>query len=271
MKLFMRRAAAFLRRDVIEALSYKLPVLFAFVGMAGQVLTFFFIAKVVGSGVNAPLESYGGDYFAFVLVGIAFAGYQGAALNSLSRAINQEQGFGTLEAILITGTPLSTMLFSASLWSMLYTTGRVLVTLAFGVFFLRADLSGANPVAAAVVVLMMVAALTGFALFAAGFLLVFKRSGPVSMIFNGLSVLLAGVYFPVSVLPEALQAGARCLPLTHALEALRRAILSGAGVSDLTSELAILAAFAVILIPLGTLFLSWSLRRAKDDGSLTFI
>ena len=104
----------------------------------------------------------------------------------------------------------------------------------------------------------------------AAFLLVYKRGSPVNAFLNGASRLLAGVYFPVTVLPEPVQAAAAWLPLTHGLEALRRAVLLGQGVGEIGRELGLLALFALILTPAGLYCLRRAERRAKIEGSLAF-
>ena len=46
----------------------------------------------VRTGGRAILSAYGGDYFAFVLIGVAFAAYHKiAGLNSLFQSLRQEQ------------------------------------------------------------------------------------------------------------------------------------------------------------------------------------
>lgn len=259
-----------MKRDLIEKLSYKAPFLFDFLRVAANLLTFFFIGKIFGAGASNFMMGYGGEYFPFVLVGIAFAGYQSAALNSLSGALGSEQGNGTLEAILITPTSLSTVMLAGAFWSLLFTTVRVGAILLMGTVILGADLSAVDPVAALLTVFLTITSLSGLAMISAGFLLAFKKGGPLNMILNGVSRLLAGVYFPVAVLPEWFQGFARFIPLTYSLEALRKTFLNGAGAGELGSEFLALSLFTLFLIPPGIAFLRWSVRKAKDEGSLAF-
>jgi ABC-2 type transport system permease protein len=71
------------------------------------------------------------------------------------------------------------------------------------------------------------------------------------------------------VLPPWLQSAGRLLPLTHALEALRLALLTGAGPAALAPSLGALALFACLLTPAGLGLFVYALRRARVDGSLT--
>jgi ABC-2 type transport system permease protein len=80
---------------------------------------------------------------------------------------------------------------------------------------------------------------------------------------------LGGVYYPVNVLPSWLNVIGQLLPLTHALELLRRSLLNGEGFAQLGGELAILAGLTLVLLPLGLLACQLAIRVARTDGSLS--
>ncbi len=52
------------------------------IGVFFSVLTFFFIAKLFGKAAAPHLQEYGGDYFPFVLIGIAFSTFLGVGLGT---------------------------------------------------------------------------------------------------------------------------------------------------------------------------------------------
>jgi len=51
--------------------SYKLNFLLQLVGIFISTLLFFFLSKLFERGMSDYLQPYGGDYFAFVIIGIA--------------------------------------------------------------------------------------------------------------------------------------------------------------------------------------------------------
>jgi ABC-2 type transport system permease protein len=104
---------------------------------------------------------------------------------------------------------------------------------------------------------------------AAGFIVVFKRGNPVTWLVANLATLLGGVYYPVSVLPTWLQSVARLLPITYALDAMRGALLDGAGWGELAPDLLALVAFCLVLFPVAQLVFRAAVRKARIDGSLT--
>jgi ABC-2 type transport system permease protein len=73
----------------------------------------------------------------------------------------------------------------------------------------------------------------------------------------------------VTVLPSWLRGVGRLLPLTHALHALRGALLVGASPAALGDSLVALFGFAAVLGPLGAAVFVLALRRARADGSLS--
>ena len=103
----------------------------------------------------------------------------------------------------------------------------------------------------------------------AGFLLVFKRGDPVTLSWVSLSALLGGLYFPLQVLPQWVQTVAQFLPFTHALEGLRQAVLNGKGLAELSTQVAILGVFALVLLPFSLAFFAWTVRQAKRLGTLS--
>jgi uncharacterized phage infection (PIP) family protein YhgE len=76
--------------------------------------------------------------------------------------------------------------------------------------------------------------------------------------------------FPIQTLPRPLELLARAVPLTYAIDGTRRALLEGQGVTAMASTLAVLAGFSVVLLPLALAALALSLRRARQDGTLSF-
>ncbi len=95
-----------------------------------------------------------------------------------------------------------------------------------------------------------------------------KRGDPIAWAVDALTFLVSGILYPVEVLPHSLHTVAALVPATHALAALRRALLQGASFRELAGELSWLTAFAAVLLPLSALVLRWALRKAARDGSL---
>jgi len=264
----MAVATAFLKRDLSQALSYRLSFLLQFVSIFMSVAIFYFLSRLFGNAVAPQLAAYGGDYFSFVLIGLAFTGFMGLSLSSFAQSIREGQMMGTLEIMLLSPTRLSAILLSSSLWSYLLTTLRVVVYLSLGVLVFGVSLGQANFVSALVVMVLSIVSFSGIGILSAALVLVVKKGDPIAWLFGGASSLLAGVYYPISVLPDWLEPLSRFLPLTYALDAMRLAMLKGSSLYELRFDILALLGFTIVLTPLAFLVFRKALKRAKMDGSL---
>ncbi len=264
-----RIASAFLRRDFLEESSYRFAFVLQILNILFSVSLFYFISLLVGDAAEPYLSEYGGDYFSFVLIGIAFSGYFGVGLSSFSNRLRQAQITGTLEAMLSTPTRLSHIIISSSLWEYFITTLRVLVYLGVGVILLGVNLSHGNYLGATLILLLTIITFSSLGIISASFVMVLKRGDPVAWAFNAVSTLLGGVYYPITILPGWLQIIARLIPVTYALEGMRLALLQGATIEELAPYIAALLVFSVILLPSSLLVFRYAVARAKVEGSLT--
>ncbi len=265
-----RKVAAFFVRDLLWDLSYPLNFFWRGGSIFFSLVTFYFLGHLVTGTAAGHLAAYGGGgYFPFVLVGLALAGFQGVALTSISTAIQYGMYTGTLEAMLVTPTSLSTIVFSSVLYQFVTALLSILLYLVFGVLLFGFPLAQADFLSAIVVLVLALLAHLPLGIFSASFLLIFKRGDPITSLVGHLSALLAGVYFPLSVLPGWLQTVSFFLPFTHALEGLRQAVLNGRNLLELSTQIMVLAIFAAVLLPLSLAVFSYSIYQAKRLGTLS--
>jgi ABC-2 type transport system permease protein len=266
----IRVSLAFLKRDFLVAASYRASFLMDFVSIGARVATFFFIAKMFGASSAPFMSEFGGDYFPFVLIGLAFGDYFRAAMDGLSGSISAEQSEGTIEVLLLSPRPFSAILLASSLGDFVIISLRVLAYILAGSLLFGFSLGNANLASFFVSLVLTILSFSALGIFSAAFLLVFKRGDPVNFAISGLSRLLGGVYFPVAVLPGWLHGLSSLIPMTHALSALRKSILMGSGISEIYPELAALSIFAAVLLPASVLCFNLALKRTKLNGSLLF-
>jgi ABC-2 type transport system permease protein len=264
----MAVARAFLKRDFSLNLSYRLSFLMQFTGIFISIAMFYFLSQLFGTALIPQLEQYGGDYFSFVLIGLAFSGYVSLSLSSFAQRIREGQMMGTLEIVLLSPTRLSFILLSSSLWPYLLTTFRVMIYLVIGVLVFGVSLSQANILTAIVILILSIASFSGIGILSAAIVLIVKKGDPVAWALGGISSLLAGVYYPVTVLPDWLEPVSRFIPLTYALDAMRLAMLKGSSLYDVRVDVLYLLAFTLVLTPLAFFVFQKALKRAKKEGSL---
>lgn len=264
----MKRAFAFLARDFYIELSYRFSFLLQLVQVFIGVFMFYFISRLLGPAAASRLQAYGGDYFAFVIIGMALSSYFGIGLASFAQTLREAQTTGTLEAMLMTPTRVSTVIIGSALWTYAFTTLRVFLYLGVGTL-LGLSLAHANAGLAVVTLTVSIVTFSAIGILAASFIMVLKRGDPITGLVGVGTSLIAGVYYPVEVLPQPLQVLAQFVPVTYALHALRLALLQGASWREVTPDLLALTGFAVVLVPLSLYAFRLAVNRARIDGSLT--
>jgi len=103
----------------------------------------------------------------------------------------------------------------------------------------------------------------------AAFIVLSKRGDPFTPMITQTTNFLAGALFPIAVLPVFLQGVAHLLPMFYALQVLRGGLINGESVADVSGDLLILLAFAVVLLPLSLHMLKRALRVARVTGTLS--
>jgi len=267
----LRKAFAFFERDLAIARSYRmafaLEILEAFFGVA----TFYYLSRFVSSDQLARALPKGSDYFTFALVGFAFFDYLTVSLSAFDNSIMEARQNGTLEAMLVTETPLTMILVASAAYPFVLLALRTVIYLAWGAMLFHFPIQGANWLGAVTILVVSILAFAGLGIISTSYLLLFKRGNPARWLIVGASSLLGGIMYPVSVLPVPLQWLARLIPVTYSLEGMRQALLAGAGFAELWPSVRALLLFSVVLLPLSSVIFAWALRQTKITGTLTHL
>ena len=261
----LRAMLAFLRKDLLEEMSYRT----AFVMQLGGIFFTVSLWYLIANFVKPPEGSLppGVGFFAYLLVGIAFWQYLGSALNSFAAKLRAEQLTGTLEATLLTPTPIPVIILSSALWDFVMTSFRVVLYLASGVLF-GIHLHFDSLLAFIVILVLTILAFSGIGILSASFILYLKRGDPINFLITSASALSGGVFLPAQALPASLVGLGRFLPITYALSGIRRSLLTGTPLSELMPEVTALLIFVVVLLPLGIASFSLAVRKAREEGNL---
>lgn len=263
----MREAAALVRAQWLSATSYRLGMVMSVASLAAIIVPVYFVANALQPMMQDSIQSQGGDYFAFVVVGLMAAQLVAVSLNALPNAIQSGIGTGTLEALLSTRVRLPVLLAGLIGYPFLWTGIRSVILLAAGLV-LGMSLAWKGVPVAALLLVLTVAAHLPFGLVAGALVVAFRTTGPLPQAILLLSGLLGGVYYPTHVIPSWIQHISNALPLTYGLRAIRGTLLEGLPLHQVLDDVVILAAFAVGLALLcGWLFVV-ALRYARRAGTL---
>lgn len=261
------KAMWFIKRGYLLQMSYKFDFFLRIFFMLFNILTYYFIAKMMGDAAAKYLEPYGGDYFSFVLIGMAFSGYLMISLRSFSESVRDEQMMGTLEAMMVTPTSTSSIIALSSLWSFIFASFRVLLYLIIGIL-LGVDMTHANILGALIILVLTIVCFSSIGILSASFIMIFKRGDPINMLLMGSSELFGGVLFPIEVFPGWLQNISHILPITYSVSGMRHAILQGYSLGSLAPDILTLALFSIILLPLSLYVFDRSVLKVKAEGGL---
>ena len=259
---------AFIKRDFFISLSYRFNIILRFGFLVVSLFMFYFIGKTFSGTISPYLDKYGGDYFPYVLVGLAVSSFVSIGLSSLASDIRNAQVKGTLEALMSTSTSIYTILIGNSLWSFITSFLGSISLLLAGILFIGIKLVFTQVLITFFILFLTFIAFLSVGMLSASFIMIFKQGNPIGMIFGSSSYFLGGIFFPIEVLPEPLKIISAFLPITHSIRALRDLLLARISFVQIYPLIINLLIFIIILAPLSILFFHYSVKRAKRDGSL---
>lgn len=205
----------------------------------------------------------------YLLVGTLVWHYLAVVFGNVSEMIAWERWEGTIEYTFMAPISRFTHMVGQTLFSLVYGLLHTGIILGAVVIFFHLDLSGANLFGS---VLMLVAgslSFIGLGIVASVLPLLFpERGAQMTHVIQAGLLLISGVYYPISVLPEWMQPLSRLSPATYVLEGIRAALLNGAATNELLGYMGQLVLIGTITIPVGIAIFRQAERYAKRTGKL---
>jgi ABC-2 type transport system permease protein len=257
------KAVVIARRDLLTAIRYRTGFLLSAVGALTELASFYYLSRAVGPAFRPE----GLEYFPFLLVGTGFYTFLLMGVHAFLQTIQEAQQTGTLEVLMTTSTSPPVLVLLSAMSAFAANTVTLLFYLGAGLLF-GAPLHPNLAASIAVFVLSVIIAVA-IGLIAAALQLAIQKGSAVVWALGSVWF-LTGTMFPVQTLPKALRALAKLIPITHSLEGMRLALLEGASLTRVGYELTVLVGFAALLLPASLLAFSWTLRRARIRGTLSF-
>jgi ABC-2 type transport system permease protein len=219
--------------------------------------------KLGGQGVD-------GRYLVlYLVVGTLVWRYLSLIFYWITDLISLERWEGTIEYTLMAPVHRLTHMAGQTLFAVLYSMLFTALILAVTVALFQIDLSGANLWGGALVLLVGSLSFIGVGIVGSVLPLLFpERGAQMTHVIIAMLLLVSGVYYPVEVLPTALQRLALFSPATYVLQGVREALLRGAPIADLWNSIWPATLIGLISIPLGLQVFSLAERYAKHAGKL---
>lgn len=204
-----------------------------------------------------------------LLIGAVIWSYLGIIFEILTETVAWERWEGTIEYTFMAPLKRAVHLGGMGLFAVLYGLLRTALLFAVVALFFGLHFADANFATAFVLLAIASVSFVGVGMVTAVLPLISPEKGAqFGFIAQGLLLVVSGVYYPVSVLPQWMQWIATISPATYALRGIRAAILDGASLSTQWDNVWPLLVLGVVAIPLGLAVFRAGERYAKQHGKL---
>lgn len=205
----------------------------------------------------------------YLIIGTLVWRYLSNIFMLTSEVIAWERWEGTIEYTLMAPVQRWVHLVGQTAYSLIYSMiTTLLIGIAMALFF-ELELANANLLGAAAVILAGSISLIAIGIVASILPLLYpERGAQMTNVVQSSFLLISGVYYPISVLPDWMQAIARISPVTYVLDGTRAAILDGAPLGELRQYIAPLILLGLVMLPLGLRAFKAAEDYAKRTGKL---
>lgn len=179
-----------------------------------------------------------------------------------------EESQGTWDLVALTPVSRFAWMFGKTLAGMTASFIDLAIVLGAGIALFGLSVHVAQIPVAVLALALTVIALQGFAFLMAAVGLLWKEPHAMVVLLSPILVLVSGMMIPVAALPRAVQYVSFAFPLTHGLEAIRRALLLGDGLAALLPVFLRLLATGAALLVVGYAAFKLMERRALKAGAL---
>jgi ABC-2 type transport system permease protein len=257
---------AILRRDLLTAIRYRSGFLISAAGVAAELAAFYYLARAIGPSFRPE----GMDYFPFVLVGTGLYTFLLMGINAFLLIVQEAQHTGTLEILVTTSTSAPVLILLSAFSAFGRNTVQLILFIGAGLLLSGGTLPNPNVAGCAVMFLLSLLIAIALGMLAAALQLAIQKGSALVWLLGSGIWFLTGTLFPVATLPRPLRAVSALIPITHSLDGMRMALLEGATFAALWREITVLSIFCLILLPSSLMVFSYTLRRARLLGTLSF-
>lgn len=252
--------AAYLRMDIIEDRMFPASTGMRYAVVVIPVFMYYFQADYL----NAKHQ------FAATLVGISVAAGLLDALTGFAARLQFAQERGTLETYLVEPVAWRFIPLAMNVWRSF--TGILISTLMLLVgCLLGADINPTGLIFFVPILTLGVIACNAVGVFAASFLILFKRAEPVIALYGVGAAFLGGTLFAISVLPGWIRWASYLIPHSYVISAERAVLVPGGNASGMgaLASCAALVVFCVVVFSIGLWLFERTLHYARDAGVLS--
>jgi ABC-2 type transport system permease protein len=219
------------------------------------------------SGASANVD--GRFLVLYLVIGTLVWRYLSLIFIWITEIIQIERWEGTIEYTLMAPIRRFIHMLGQTIFAVIYSLFFTSIILAVSVALFEIDLSEANLWGGFLVLISGSFSFIGISIMASILPLLFpERGAQMTHIVIALLLLVSGVYYPVSVLPQSLQTLSVFSPATYVLDGARGALLEGTATAALWQFIWPVLLMGAAAIPLGLKVFALAERYAKRAGKL---
>ncbi len=187
----------------------------------------------------------------------------------ITEVISIERWEGTIEYTLMAPINRAVHMAGQTIFAVVYGLFFTGVIMAVTVMIFDVDLTNANLMGALLMLISGSLSFIGISIMFSVLPLLFpERGAQMTHIVVAVLMLVSGVYYPIEVLPDFLQAISVISPATYVLDGVRLAILEGASTNTLWPYVWPVLLMGIVAIPIGLKVFGLAEKYAKRTGKL---
>jgi len=187
------------------------------------------------------------NYFEFVAPGIMAMVVMTAVLTGLAASVSREKEQGTLDGILISPISRLSIILGKTLSQSIRGLVQGMIVLLLAIFLFGVTIHG-SILLVALLLLLGIFSFVGLGILVSASAAEQETATQMLFMFQFPMLFLSGAFFPLQQMPVIMQRIAHILPLTYAIEALRKVVILGAGIADLQKEILILSGIGIVTL-----------------------
>jgi ABC-2 type transport system permease protein len=186
------------------------------------------------------------SYFDFVAPGIMAMTVMMSVMTGLPVAISQEKEIGTMDGMMVAPINRLSIILGKTLGQVVRGLLQGIIILALAVGLFGVTIHG-NILLVFALLLLGIFSFVGLGIVITSFTKDQETAQMLMMTIMFPMMFLSGVFFPTQTMPWYMQDISKFLPLTYASDSLRKVMVLGAGIPEISTELVILIVFGVIM------------------------
>jgi len=187
------------------------------------------------------------NYFEFVAPGIMAMLVLTAVLTGLAASVSRERETGTLDGILVAPISRLSIILGKAMAQAIRGLVQGITVLLLAIIFFGVTVNG-NILLVLLLLLLGIFSFVGLGILVSASSAEQETATQLLFMFQFPMLFLSGVFFPVQQMPTVMQWISHLIPLTYAIEALRKVMILGGGIAAVQNDILILVGFGAVTL-----------------------